>query len=675
MTEPRLPKFGPQATPYIYRDAEGNAVFLVVRIDKPEGKTFAQYHVENNKWVLGGLQGKPLWNLSLIVGTPDAKVLVVEGEKAAKAAQNYLPDGWIVTTWAGGSNSISGTDWTPLQNRRVAIWPDWDLKKYQNGHAKAGQIMPQDKQPGMMAAQRVVTAVAGAVIIPLPVAVMASNFNGWDLADELPQGLTAEQVTAIIGNTFAEKSREPPPEEKQTIIPPVTLLRELAKLGPLDYGMRRKDAAKSLGVPVSALDKAVAREKPKVAVLGSGTEIQWVTSIDGNIQPIFANAVALLRANGKRWPLKFDEFSQRPFLGDAALIDSNLLAIAEWVQQNGVTAAKKIIDEAAIHVANERKFHEIRDWLDSLEWDEISRNEMLLIDHAGAKNTPLNRAVTSRWLIQACARIYEPGCQADATLILEGRQDLGKSSLFRALFGDRWFTDHLPNLDNKDAMLQLLGIWCVEVAELATLDRSENSKIKQFLTSRVDRFRMPWDKLAADHPRQSVFSGTVNPGAGGYLKDETGGRRFWPVTVDHIDVAQIFNNREQIWAEAVARYKAQEIWHLGGGDLAEAARDAQDDRYVGDPWLEAIEKFLGQKTETSHETLLVDCLGIHAKADWKQSDYNRITRCLAHLKWERKQRRDNGKRRWVYTRPQTLDLIPTPDENEREYEIEEIEGG
>lgn len=664
MTEPRLPKLGPQATPYVYRDAEGNAVFLAVRIDKPEGKAFAQYHVENGKWVSGGLQGKPLWNLPLIANTPDAKILVVEGEKAAKAAQNYLPDGWIVTTWAGGSMSTGATDWTPLQNRQVAIWPDWDLKRYQKGHAKVGETMPQDKQPGMMAAQRVASAVPGAKIIPLPVAVMASNFDGWDLADALPQGLTAEHVTAIIGNTFAEKAKEiskaAPTQPVQEILEPPTRaptqseIRELAELDGITYAVRRKQAAKAMGIPAGALDKAVASIRRNERKKNEGPQ-ELITTDTGVIQPVFANVVTLLKTTGLSWGLGYDLFSNRIYTGDELLEDKHILAVAEWVQRQGCLATIAVVTDAINHIARTRSFHQVLDYLNPLKWDGEKRLDSMLVDYAGAADSELIRAQGAKFLIQAVARLYEPGCQADATLVFEGPQGLGKSSFFRVLFTDKWFTDHLPELTNKDALLQLRGVWCVEIAELATFTRADAKKINQFLTSRIDRYRDPYGRLVADYPRQNVFAGTVNPGAGGYLKDETGARRFWSIAVaadSSMDLGLLADDRDQLWAEAKERYQDGETWYLNNTALAAQAADAQADRYVGDPWQEAIEAFIANRRETTFHEIMVDCLNIASKGDWAPRESSRIAACLAHAGWEKYRRpRDlRGNRTWAYRR-------------------------
>lgn len=445
---------------------------------------------------------------------------------------------------------------------------------------------------------------------------------------------------------MTDDAQEPPDAE--------SIITGLIALSPIEYGQSRKAAAKALGIALGILDKEV-NQRRRIPSLREEWTKDLIFTETGGIAPIYANAATALRTHANFWPLRFDEFSQKQFLGDNFLTDADLQRIADWVQHQGILAGHKIIQDAAMYVANANKFHEVFDWLETLKWDGISRCDMLLIDHAGADDTALVRAFTSKWLIQAVARIYDPGCQADATLILEGKQDLGKSSLLRALFGDRWFTDHLPNLDNKDAMIQLLGIWCIEISELAAIGRTDNAKIKQFLTSRDDRFRMPWDRLAGQHPRQSVFAGTVNPGAGGYLKDETGGRRFWPVTVTEVNVDAIRALRPQIWAEAVGRYKAREPWYLTDRSISASAKDMQAARYVSDPWHEPIEAFVYGRPAVTMEELFKDCLSIKSEADWTTGDEMRIGRCMSHLGWEKKQRRGLKGRERYYIPPEDVD--------------------
>ena len=128
-----------------------------------------------------------------------------------------------------------------------------------------------------------------------------------------------------------------------------------------------------------------------------------------------------------------------------------------------------------------------------------------------------------------------------------------KSTAIKALF-DPWFTDELADLGSKDAAMQTRGVWGIEVSELDSMARTDVSRIKAFITRTTDRFRPPYGSRLMESPRSCVFWGTTNSDA--YLKDETGGRRFWPVKSGKINIDLIREIRDQLWAEAVVLYEA-----------------------------------------------------------------------------------------------------------------------
>ena len=239
----------------------------------------------------------------------------------------------------------------------------------------------------------------------------------------------------------------------------------------------------------------------------------------------------------------------------------------------------------------------------------------------------------------------DPGCKVDTMPILEGSQDSGKSTAIRLLY-EPWFTDDIADLGTKDSQMQICGVWGVEIAELAAIKPGENERLKAFLTRRTDRFRPSYARHVDEFPRQAVFVGTTN--ADVYLRDETGGRRYLPIGCGRIDLKAIERDRDQIWAEAVHRYRAGEPWWLTEEPDVQQAREQQAARYVEDPWRPSIEKFLEGRDDASVAEILETHLGIEP-AKWSQAEQNRVARILRVLGWHRYQG-PRPLRAWRYRR-------------------------
>ena len=275
--------------------------------------------------------------------------------------------------------------------------------------------------------------------------------------------------------------------------------------------------------------------------------------------------------------LGFDEFTSNimlkrdvlahPRLKVGPVLEEHFGYIQEWfqlaAQHRGVS--QQTIMQAAYMVSKENASHPVLEYLADLdpwtpETDE-ARLDTWIIKYLGAEDKPVNRIIGRKWLISMIARVKNPGCQADHMPILEGDQGIRKSTAMRTLVPNQeWFTDRLPDISSKDADIQLQGKWLIEWAELDTLTRAETGRVKAFITQQVSRFRPPYGKIAADFKRQSVFVGTSN--TYDYLKDETGGRRFWPVRLGFgkIDIEALKRDRDLLWAEALYRFEAGEIW-------------------------------------------------------------------------------------------------------------------
>lgn len=380
---------------------------------------------------------------------------------------------------------------------------------------------------------------------------------------------------------------------------------------------------------------------------------------DGQIKPLLANVVTVLKASQEYFNLCYDDFSQKPYRGKARLTDADFLDITNWIQRAGVHADVRIVTNGILHVAQECRFHQVRDYLDPLVWDGLPRLDQIFVRLAGALDVPAVHTMSRKWHVQTVARAYEAGCQADCMLILMGRQGLRKSSYFR-IMGSPWFTDHLSDITSKDAKQELRGMWVIEMAEMNTMRRHEIGQLKSFMTTTVDHYRDSYGRTTDDFPRQCTFAGTYNPSGTGLFKDPTGARRFWPLSIDkEINMEIVRAERDQLWAEAVFRYKDGETWHIDDDVTLAAVQDIQAEYRETDIWEDEIAKFISTRDEVTIQNILTNCLYVGKVADFGKPEQMRVGDVLSQLRWDRK-RRTGGTREYYFVRSQYADQAKTP---------------
>lgn len=339
------------------------------------------------------------------------------------------------------------------------------------------------------------------------------------------------------------------------------------------------------------------------------------------VVPTLANAITFL-TDHPRWsgllahndfaerietlqPPPWDESERPANLGPGELVDSDTARLLAWFERSErLRFGERTIEQAIPVVAERNAYHPVRMYLRSLRWDAKQRLPNVLATHFSCASTEYTKAIGVRWFVQAIARVMTPGCQADCTLVLESReQGWYKTSAFRELVPVReWYSDTGIEIGNKDSMQALHGVWIYGLDELDSLSRSEITRTKTFLTQTVDRFRPPFGKRPRDFARQNVFVGSTNSTE--YLTDKTGNRRFWPARLLRpIDLDAIRRDRDQLWAEAVARFDSNEKWHVDTPELRRLCEAEQAERVVEDPWLPIVGDWLRNPTVREHDGL------------------------------------------------------------------------
>jgi predicted P-loop ATPase len=372
-------------------------------------------------------------------------------------------------------------------------------------------------------------------------------------------------------------------------------------------------------------------------------------------RPVIANALAALRgASDWAGVLAYDEFSlvtmaMRPPVwlqrsneawAPRPWSDTDDVHATEWLQRQGILVPVAVAARAVETVAHDAAFHPIRDWLNGLKWDKKERVGLFAVNYLGAEDTSYYTAVSRSLFVGAVARVSKPGCKLDHVPVFEGGQGVGKSTAVKLLFSP-WFSDDIAELGTKDAAMQVRAAWGIEISELAAMTRGEIERVKAFITRSTDTFRPPFQARVIAAPRQSVFVGTTN--AAKWIKDETGGRRFWPIRCGTINTQAIERDREQLWAEAVQLYRSGCQWWLDELET-ECAKLEQDDRRVDDAWEGPIEVFIEGKRGVNVGQILEEVFKIE-KSKWTKQDQTRIGQCLAALGWKpgRQRSRRTGK--------------------------------
>lgn len=389
---------------------------------------------------------------------------------------------------------------------------------------------------------------------------------------------------------------------------------------------------------------------PRVAA-ADNWRVMLATASNGQVRKTFDNICRILEHHesyGAR--LTYDEMRLTPMLGGRPVTDADVGRVRRELEQHfGIQPGEADVRAAIGTVSDARRYHPVQQYLSGLAWDGEERIARVVPDVLHADNSALNLALVTKWFISAAARGLKPGCKVDTALVLVGSQGHRKSSFFAALGGE-WFADTHMDITDKDGLLQLHSAWIYEWAEIENVTTSRRaSEVKAFASSSHDTFRAPFGRTTAVHPRSTVIVGSTNEGQ--FLTDPTGSRRFNIVRVQKRVAYELAAEwRDQLWAEAVARYQAGESWWLS--DEEDALREVDAAQYqVEDSWEEPIAEWLDAKAPSQVVTtnaILDKALNIPASQRGRAAEM-RVGAIMRRLGYALTRRREVGSilRVWV----------------------------
>ncbi len=442
-------------------------------------------------------------------------------------------------------------------------------------------------------------------------------------------GYLADRVRAVVTRTADAQVPEPPPDADPDYVPAV----------PPDF------VDEPFGPDLGAA--APGPTAPRVAS-AANWRAGLHTSPNGHVKNTFDNICKILEHHESYGPkLAYDEMRVTPTLNGRHMNDADVGRVRREIEQHfGFQPSDANVRAAVATVADQRRFHPVRRYLESLEWDQTPRIARVVPDVLRADDSAIHQSIVRKWFVAAAKRALQPGCQVDELLVLVGVQGARKSTFFRVLGGE-WFSDTFMDITNKDALLQLHSAWIYEWAEIEQITTQRHAaNIKSFSSSPRDSFRAPFARTVEPHPRTTVIVGSTN--ADQFLVDPTGNRRFHIVRVgDRLNIDWLETNRDQLWAEAAAAARAGEQTYLDETEEKERAA-MNEDFELEDSWTQPIAEWLAcpPPVVTMH-AVLTKALGL-LSSQVKRAEEQRAGAVMRRLGWTRRKVRQGSATVWAW---------------------------
>ena len=586
---------------------------------------------------------------------PELPLLVVEGEKCRDAAGQKLVDLLDIVSWPGGGKAVKKADWSAIRDRDVILWADADAKRYKDSHERAGELMPEDEQPGMKAMLEIakILEAQGNSIAFVDIPAPGEVEDGWDVADLIAAGAGAADVLSWVTKLRTAPANDVLPQDDD----PDDGVPEW-----FDEHVTQQLDTISTERPAGAGGLTQAQLRSKLI----GTANGGIKGCRENVFTVMQNDARLIGLVG------LDLFSglqvkrrNAPWPGESGeWTESDDFHLGVYMAQHHslLLAAIGDIERGVAQAAREHAFNPVIDYFDRCEsmWDGKARVQDALSTYWGAGDSEYLQLVSTMFFVGIVVRGYRPGVKHDHAPVFEGGQGRGKSTALKVLGGE-WFADTPFRMGEKDGYLSIQGVLLYEVAELEQFNRSEVTAIKAFMSSTIDRFREPYGRRMKNMPRRCAFAATTNENE--YFKDNTGNRRFWPVASGNIDIDALIRDRDQLFGEAIHMLNSGVLWYPTRQQQEDLIDEHQESREITDPWagrlydyVEGIDEYgqrlaLPRRDKVTVRELLTRGLGFElSKLGPAKAETMRVSAIMKKLKWAKGRDASGARERW-YARP------------------------
>ena len=381
---------------------------------------------------------------------------------------------------------------------------------------------------------------------------------------------------------------------------------------------------------------------------------------DGHAKETLANLQYLLRLSPWYGDLWWNALTGTAMYQQMVFTDQRLGEMTEWLQkQYGMPVrSTTMLTKAVEYVASLTTRNPLQDWLSTLRaWDGLPRIASFLSEQLGAPDTPRTTWLSRVLFLALVDRIVQPGNLQRFVPILEGREGLGKTAACQWLAGEGYYLNFDQSADSKEIHMAIRGKLVVEFGELAMFGRTQNARLKSFLTMRSEQYVPKYANFLVEFPRSCVFIGTVNHDTNGFLERMSENTRFFPIEVRTWERPDM-GYRAQCFAEAMVNYQQctpetpwwdEPLEMMGENTQVRQARQVSF-RYeeLLDNWLET------QPREAVSMREIYDGAFEHLSPDKRTKALEmEIAETLRHLGWERgiRERRENRRERLYRKRP------------------------